>query len=115
MQVLVDCLDDLKYGQPQTHLNLTACPLLVADSPEPGYVTLAAALAAGQVSIREVSEAGTEMRLRGQRIIAAGLIHDERIVHLAAFAAPASFQRFDDDDSGPFRSRLARWRSRRAA
>jgi len=58
MQVLVDCLKGLKYGQPQTHLNLTACPLLVADSPEPGYVTLTAAIAAGHVSIREVSDAG---------------------------------------------------------
>jgi len=58
MQVLVDCLEGLKYGQPQTHLNLTACPLLVADSPEPGYVTLTAAMAAGHVSIREVSDAG---------------------------------------------------------
>ena len=59
MQVLDDCLDGLKYGRPQTHLNLTAYPLLVAESPEPGYVTLAAAMAAGHVSIREVDEAGS--------------------------------------------------------
>ncbi len=58
MQVLDNCLDGLKYGCPQTHLNLTAYPLLVTDSPEPGYVTLAAAMAAGHVSIREVDEAG---------------------------------------------------------
>ncbi len=59
MQVLDQCLDGLKYGCPQIHLNLTTYPLLVTDSPEPGYVTLAAAMAAGYVSIREVDEAGS--------------------------------------------------------
>ncbi|MFQ5634371.1 MAG: ARPP-1 family domain-containing protein [Gammaproteobacteria bacterium] len=58
MHILDRCLDGLKYGRPQTHLNLTAYPLLVADSPEPGYVTLAAAKAAGQVSVHEVSDDG---------------------------------------------------------
>ena len=42
MQVLDECLDSLKYGQPRVYLNLTTYPLLVTDSPEPGYVTLAA-------------------------------------------------------------------------
>ena len=58
MQILDQCLDGLKYGLPQTHLNLTAYPLLVAESPEPGYVTLASAIAAGHVSVREVSDEG---------------------------------------------------------
>jgi len=58
MQILDQCLDGLKCGHPQTHLNLTAYPLLVAESPAPGYVTLAAAMAAGHVSVREVSDAG---------------------------------------------------------
>ena len=52
MQALKQCLDGLKYGQAQTHLNLTTYPLLVTDSPTPGYVTLATAMAAGHVSIR---------------------------------------------------------------
>ncbi len=58
MQILEHCLDGLKYGLPQTHLNLTAYPLLVAASPEPGYVTLATAMAAGHAAVREVSDDG---------------------------------------------------------
>jgi hypothetical protein len=46
MEILNQCLDGLKYGQPQVFQNLTAYPLLVTDSPTPGYVTLAAAMAA---------------------------------------------------------------------
>ena len=59
MQVLDDCFAGLKYGRPLNHLNLTAYPLLVADAPEPGYVTLATAMATGHASIREVDEAGS--------------------------------------------------------
>jgi len=59
MQILEQCLGGLKYGRPQRHTNLTAYPLLVIGSPAPGYVTLAAAIAAGYAAVKEVSDAGS--------------------------------------------------------
>jgi hypothetical protein len=54
---------------------------------------------------------GTDLRLRGHGIIAAGLIHEECIVHLAAFAAPAVYRRTDGEERAS--DRLERFLARR--
>ncbi len=58
---------------------------------------------------------GTDLRLRGHGIIAAGLIYEDSIVHLAAFAAPATHQRTDGSSSDEFRSFFAQRRLKKAA
>jgi hypothetical protein len=59
---------------------------------------------------------GTDVRLRGHGIIAAGLMHEEAFVHLAAFSAPADERRPDGESSDRLESLLARrQRFRRAA
>jgi hypothetical protein len=52
---------------------------------------------------------GTEVRLTAPGIVAGGLVEDERVVHLAAFTAPAADNRNDQDPSAG----LGRARSRR--
>jgi hypothetical protein len=44
---------------------------------------------------------GTEIRLSAQQVIGAGLVEEQRVVHLAAFSAPAQTQRpgMDEDDN----------------
>jgi len=73
MQILEQCLDGLRYGAPKTYLNLTVFPLLTNDAREPAYVTLGVAVAAGDASLREVSEGGSVPELllenRGARPI----------------------------------------------
>ena len=54
---------------------------------------------------------GTDLRLRGNGVIAAGLIHEESILHLAAFAAPAVYQNTDGDEQAS--NRLASFLARR--
>jgi len=43
---------------------------------------------------------GTEVRLTAPGVVAAGLVEDERVVHLVGFSAPAQSNRQDSDSSG---------------
>lgn len=55
---------------------------------------------------------GTEIRLTAPGIVAAGLVEQERIVHLAGFAAPAAENRGEGGGPGgleSFRARRRRW------
>ena len=64
MQVIQDHLRALSLGSPQQRLNLTLFPLQCDKAADSGYATLRAAVAAGDVSITEVSAAATFPRWR---------------------------------------------------
>ena len=53
---------------------------------------------------------GTEIRLTAPGIIAAGLVEDNRVVHLAAFTAPANEHGLDDSGSSRLQNLMARRR-----
>jgi hypothetical protein len=59
MDPITAALDALDIGMPVTSANLTMYPLLMAEEFPPGYLTLDEALAAGLVSVTEVSESGS--------------------------------------------------------
>jgi len=63
-QIVLSYLDGLRAGEAQRHENLVMVPLLSDVDDGLGYITLAEALAAGQIEIREVSEAGSVPELR---------------------------------------------------
>ncbi len=58
---------------------------------------------------------GIDLRLRGNGVIAAGLIYDDCIVHLAAFAAPATYQHTEGGSSDRLESFLTRHHFDKAA
>ncbi len=59
MDPIVAAIDRLEIGTPVSSANLTMFPLLLPEESAPGYLTLDEALAAGLVSVTEVSESGS--------------------------------------------------------
>lgn len=64
MDPIQACLDKLKQGGKQNHLNLTMIPLLAANGGEPGYLTLEEGLSQQLVIITEISAGGSILELK---------------------------------------------------
>ena len=62
--LIAETLTNLRLGDPQVAGNLTVFPLLLEPNGGPDYMTLAAALEPGTVSITEVSEGGSVPELQ---------------------------------------------------
>ncbi len=59
MEIITKTLGDLRIGAPVRVRNLAMFPLFGPTRPEPGYLTLDTALAAGTAEVTEVSETGS--------------------------------------------------------
>ncbi len=64
METITKTLGDLRIGEPVRFRNLAMFPLFGPSRPEPGYLTLDEALAAGTAKVTEVSESGIVPELR---------------------------------------------------
>jgi len=63
-RILRDVLEDLRLGTGQHYENMVVIPLFGAQPEGPEYLTLAPALAQGQLTITEASESGSVPELR---------------------------------------------------
>lgn len=82
MHEINDILSQVKIGASQSKQNLTVAPLTIDKEIEPEYKTLDQALAAGEVSVTEISEGGSvpELRLRNASDQAVLLLDGEELV-----------------------------------
>ena len=110
---LFDCAETLADMLPKLIRSyaIDAIETVEAHRRNPGSVSADAfisQLVHAEVETYPAVGLGTEVRMSAPGVIAGGLVADERVVHLAAFAADAEYNQLDRDAEG-----LARMRTRR--
>jgi len=63
-EVLIQTLDSLKLGAPQTYLNLAVFPIVCPEETGPEYLTLGEAFDAGALQVTELTEGGSVPEIR---------------------------------------------------